>query len=106
MISAILPIHRSSFVNVFIKPFFIGSLLLMTSAGFSQKEKKAAPLPPLSNVKGKLTYVADSLGNRVPDFSYCGYMGGDKAISDAPVMVVVPVKTGDATCAFRPHSIM
>jgi len=95
MISAIRPIHRASFVNVFIKPFFIGSLLLVTSAGFSQKDKKVQP--PLSNVKGKLTYVADSLGNRIPDFSYCGYMGGDKAIPDVPVKVVVPVKAGDAT---------
>jgi hypothetical protein len=79
-----------------IKPFFIGSLLLITSAGYSQKDKQR-PQPPLSNVKGKLVYVADSLGNRIPDFSYCGYKAGDKAIPDAPVKVVVPVKTGDAT---------
>jgi hypothetical protein len=95
MFLAIRPIHTASFVNVFMRPLVVGSLLLMTSVGFSQKDKR--PQPPLSNVKGKLAYVADSLGNRVPDFSYCGYMGGDKAIPDAPVKVVVPVKGGDAT---------
>jgi hypothetical protein len=97
MISAFRPIRRSNFVNVFIQPFFIGSLLLITSAGYSQKGKKQQPPPPLSNVKGKLVYVADSLGNRVPDFSYCGYKAGDKTIPDAPVKIVVPVKAGDAT---------
>ncbi len=97
MFLTIRPIHTPGFVNVFIKPFFIGSLLLITSAGYSQKDKKAPPPSPLSNAKGKLAYVADSLGNRVPDFSYSGYMGGDKAIPDAPVKVVVPIKSGDAT---------
>lgn len=46
---------------------------------------------------GRLVYVADSLGHRVPDFSYCGYAAAEKAIPDVPVKVVVPLKTGDAT---------
>jgi hypothetical protein len=46
---------------------------------------------------GKLTYLSDPQGNRVPDFSYAGYMGGGVAIPDAPVRVVVPPTDGDAT---------
>jgi hypothetical protein len=46
---------------------------------------------------GRLVYTADSLGNRVPDFSYCGYMAGEKAIPGVPVRIVVPAIEGDAT---------
>ncbi|MBS1563861.1 MAG: pectate lyase, partial [Bacteroidetes bacterium] len=53
--------------------------------------------PPLSWQSGHLQYVADEKGNRIPDFSYCGYMGSDEAIPDAPVRVVVPPAKGDAT---------
>lgn len=45
--------------------------------------------------KGKLAYQADARGNRVPDFSHCGYQGGDTAIPDAPVRVVVSAAKGD-----------
>ncbi|OQP66408.1 pectate lyase [Niastella vici] len=78
-----------------VRSFFIISLLLLAGTGYSQKGKR--PVLPLSAEKGKLNYTADSLGNRVPDFSYCGYKAGDKAIPDAPVRIVVPVKAGDAT---------
>src|SRR5688572_2340545 len=88
-------IQQGASASIIIKPCFIISLLLLVQAGYSQKEKK--PPPPLSAVKGKLSYVADSLGNRIPDFSFCGYKAGEKAIPDAPVRVLVPVKQGDAT---------
>jgi len=74
----------------------VAGLFLLSQANYAQKDKKQPP-SPLSYVKGKLVYVADSLGNRIPDFSYCGYNGGDKAIPDVPVRVIVPVKEGDAT---------
>jgi hypothetical protein len=45
----------------------------------------------------KLVYSPDALGNRVPDFSHCGYAGGDRSIPDAPVRVVVAAKEGDST---------
>ena len=96
MFLIIRPIQLPRTRGILIKPFFIISLLLPVLAGYSQKDKKAPP-PPLSAVKGKLTYVADSLGNRIPDFSFCGYRAGEKAIPDAPIRVVVPVKQGDAT---------
>src|SRR3954449_182791 len=44
---------------------------------------------------GKLTYEADARGDRVPDFSHCGYGGGGVAIPDVPVRVVVAPARGD-----------
>lgn len=46
---------------------------------------------------GKLACRTDPQGNRVPDFSYAGYMGGGVAVPDAPARVVVPPLDGDAT---------
>jgi hypothetical protein len=71
------------------------SLLFIAAAGIAQKPVK--PLPPLSYGQGKLSYVADSLGNRIPDFSYCGYMASEKPIPSITIKVVVPPATGDAT---------
>jgi hypothetical protein len=49
------------------------------------------------NSEGKLEYKADSLGNRVPDFSFCGYMSSETLIPDVPVKVFVPATDNDAT---------
>src|SRR5678815_4359550 len=46
---------------------------------------------------GKLVYVTSPNGDRVPDFSYCGYMSGGVRIPDAPIRIVVPAKPGDST---------
>src|SRR6476660_1482810 len=62
---------------------------------FAQKEVK--PLPPLSFDKGQLIYSPDSSGNRIPDFSYCGYKASEQPIPDLPVKVTVPLSKGDAT---------
>jgi len=73
---------------------FIAIALQMASA----QKKNVKPVYPVDvDPKGKLVYVADSLGNRVPDFSYCGYMASEKEIPTIAVKVVVPVKAGDAT---------
>src|SRR5262245_41368592 len=44
---------------------------------------------------GKLVYETDRRGNRIPDFSHCGYMGGGVPIPDVPVRVVVAPAKGD-----------
>ncbi|MEQ7799710.1 DUF6298 domain-containing protein [Pedobacter sp. ASV1-7] len=65
---------------------------------YAQKVKIVEPPKPIFKGKdGKLNYTADEKGNRVPDFSYAGYMAGEQAIPDAVVKLVVPLKTGDAT---------
>lgn len=48
-------------------------------------------------VNNRLVYVSDSLGNRIPDFSYCGYMAGEQPIPLVPARIFVPVNEGDAT---------
>ena len=68
--------------------------VLYNPAVAQQKEK---PFSPLTVQNGKLKYTPDSLGNRIPDFSFCGYKAGEQTIPDATVKVVVPVSDGDAT---------
>lgn len=70
---------------------------MCTMACFAQKGVKPPPAPLYTGPGNQLLYTPDSLGNRVPDFSYCGYAAGEKAIPAAPIKVVVPVKEGDAT---------
>lgn len=78
---------------VFTLSLFISGFLL------AQKPK---PVLPLEIVKGKLVYNADSVtGDRIPDFSYCGYKASDEAIPNVPVKVVVPVIKGDATATIQ-----
>jgi len=78
--------------------FCVFLVCLQVGAVFAQKVKVEEPPKPIFKGKdGKLNYTADEKGNRIPDFSYVGYMAGEQAIPDASVKVVVPVKTGDAT---------
>ena len=60
-------------------------------------QKNVKPVSPLVVTKGKISYNADSLGNRIPDFSYCGYAASEEAIPDVAIKIVVPVSKGDAT---------
>ena len=64
----------------------------------AQTPKPVKKQPPVfQNEQGKLLYTPDSLGNRLPDFSYCGYRAGTEAIPDVPIQVVVNAQNGDAT---------
>ena len=54
----------------------------------------AAPAVQL-NDDGKLIYAADELGNRIPDFSHCGFDGANSEIPAVPVKVVVQPADGD-----------
>lgn len=49
------------------------------------------------NEQGHLAYTPDSLGNLIPDFSYCGYRAAERAIPNVAIWVVVPAQKGDAT---------
>jgi Family of unknown function (DUF6298) len=73
--------------------------MLVHTPAISQKNKKQEkPQSPVSVAKdGAMVYKADDKGDRIPDFSYCGYMASAQPIPDVPVRVVVPVKNGDAT---------
>lgn len=76
----------------------IGCMWLHTPLFAQNKKKAIKPQPPVAAEKnGKLVYAVEPNGDRIPDYSYCGYMASEKPIPDAPVKVVVPVKPGDAT---------
>lgn len=65
------------------------------NAQTSKPPKKQSPV--YRNEQGHLAYTLDSLGNRIPDFSYCGYQAGEQAIPNVTIQVVVPTQNGDAT---------
>jgi len=44
---------------------------------------------------GALAYHRDSLGNRIPDFSHCGFAGANEEIPEVPVRLVVEPDTGE-----------
>lgn len=63
----------------------------------AQNKKVDPPKPLFKDKDGKLAYTPDMQGNRIIDFSYSGYMAGNKTIPNAQVKVIVPAKEGDAT---------
>ncbi len=79
--------------------FLCGIWVCLTNGPvFAQKVKIVEPPKPIFTGKdGKLDYTPDEKGNRIPDFSYCGYMAGEQAIPEGTIKVVVPVSAGDAT---------
>ena len=87
--------------NFYSRKYFFHAVLVcsavFTNPNYIFAQKEVKPLPPLSFERGKLVYAPDSFGNRIPDFSYCGYMASEKPIPAIPVKVVVPVGKGDAT---------
>jgi hypothetical protein len=70
-------------------------MILFTHSLAAQKPQR--PPSPLSENRGKITYTPDSLGNRIVDFSFCGYKASEAPIPAVPVKVIVPVAKGDAT---------
>ena len=81
------------------RQFFL--LILMITcfhfAGFAVKYE----LPSVRYQGGRLIYTPDSLGNHIPDFSYCGYKLSEELIPTVPSMVFVPEMEGDATLAIQ-----
>lgn len=78
------------------KKISIAALLFCAGAFLSN----AQDLPPATSMvypgaDGKLVYVADSLGNKIPDFSNAGYKGGGVAIPYVPVKITVWPVAGD-----------
>ncbi|HEX8204137.1 MAG TPA: hypothetical protein VF590_26910, partial [Isosphaeraceae bacterium] len=58
----------------------------------------AGPAPSryvATDESGRLVYRTDARGDRLPDFSHCGYRGGGVAIPDAPARVVLAPAEGD-----------
>ncbi|MEI9944327.1 MAG: hypothetical protein WDN26_08875 [Chitinophagaceae bacterium] len=81
-----------------IKNISIAALLLLINTIVSN----AQDIPPATSLvypgmDGKLVYIADSLGNKIPDFSNAGYKGGGVSIPFVPIKATVwPVKGDNA----------
>lgn len=66
--------------------------------GFSQNKKNAPkPIPPITFKDGILSYTSDNLGNRIPDFSFCGYKASEEPIPTVDAKVFVAWQDGDMT---------
>ena len=78
--------------------FLVVSLLgWIPENGFAQAEDT----PFLRYQNGKLVDTPDSLGNRVPDFSYSGYQSSDSALPTVPIVAVIKPLQEDATATFQ-----
>ena len=79
-----------------IKIYSITALLICTSALVS-KAQDMAPTTSLvyPGIDGKLVYISDSLGNKIPDFSNAGYKGGGVSIPLVPIKATVWPVAGD-----------
>lgn len=81
---------------------FFAALLLQTLSYQPFAQSKTVPESPIEiGPDGILTYHASANGDRVPDFSYCGYRHSQVPIPDVPVKVIVPVMNGDATAKIQ-----
>jgi hypothetical protein len=68
-------------------------LVAILAAGSTTAD--AQPAAVREGAGGRLTYERDQRGNRIPDFSHCGYAGADAEIPDVPVRVTVAPADGD-----------
>jgi hypothetical protein len=79
-----------------IKIFLIAVLVFCVNLQ-SGKAQDMAPSTSLvyPGNDGRLIYVADSLGNKIPDFSKAGYKGGGVSIPHVPIKAIVWPVPGD-----------
>src|SRR3954452_19819369 len=54
--------------------------LVATATAFAAPPAPKEVVPVPRGKDGKLAYVADEHGNRIPDYSYAGYAAGEKPI--------------------------
>jgi hypothetical protein len=73
---------------------YVGLFITASFKGISQKANDK-PTPPLAISKGQIIYTPDSLGNRIPDFSWCGYKAGEQPIPVLTNGVLVPISSTD-----------
>lgn len=90
-------------IDVLLAFFFLSVLLIgQTTAQVpptAQQDRSQRFLYPDGN--GRLVYSADSLGNRVPDYSHCGFRGGNVPLPEVQAKVLVDSMDGDATTAIQ-----
>jgi hypothetical protein len=73
----------------------IGALAVVCACTLHAASFAADAAPVRVDGHEKLVYDRDEAGNRIPDFSHCGYAGADHAISDVLARVIVKPSEGD-----------
>ena len=53
--------------------------------------------PTVQYKEGRLIYNADKQGNRMPDYSYCGYAASERLFADRAPVMTLEAPEGDAT---------
>ncbi len=77
---------------------FSGILVLICSVIQLEAHFKTTKNSPIHITEnGKLVYKLSENGDRVPDFSYCGYRASEVTIPTIPVKITIPLIKGDAT---------
>lgn len=84
-------------------------LMFLQIAANAQFIKSGFPVPDLAptttlafpGTDGKMVYIADSLGNIIPDFSYAGYKGGGVPIPYAATKETVWPVRGDNSASIQ-----
>lgn len=71
-------------------------LTLLGIAGLCCSEGVAQPAFPISVADGKLQYATDQGGNRILDFSYCGYRNSNEMIPDVEVVYTLSPSENDS----------
>ncbi len=84
-------------IRVPYRPGLLSALMLACTLHLScSGEGPDIPTLEWDGKKG-FVYHPDSRGNRIPDFSYCGYQASGSDILDVPVRMVLRAVEGDAT---------
>ncbi|KAA9345432.1 DUF6298 domain-containing protein [Larkinella humicola] len=83
--------------SLFIALFSLFFAFWRFGAVCAQGSKPVKKQPVAPGPQGRLVYEPDERGNRISDFSYCGYQAGNQSIPDIVIRVVVPFRKGDAT---------
>lgn len=87
--------------NTLTRHFLNLLLLCVLTTGISYAQKVNSPPVVLKGNDGKLTYVSDEKGNRVPDYSYSGYRLSETEIPWVANKAFVPAGNGDATATIQ-----
>jgi len=86
--------------------YLFAALLLLFSGFTLNPHNPVEDIPPTTSLvypgtDGRLVYIADSLGNTIPDFSNAGYKGGGVSIPYVAIKVTVWPVPGDNSASIQ-----
>jgi len=88
-------IYFKNRINYKIDKWVLSILMLFFMLGNGPAQSAFPDIVKLQN--GKISCVADSLGNQIPDFSYAGYQSSEAPIPNVEIKIFVPKQDEDAT---------